>query len=116
MIANLFNVFLGLALVYATVLRPSLLATRPPLLFVIAAAIFAAAWLARRSDYQRWQSNTNMVLALFLAGVTVLRLQYLPVNAFWGQFSVGTVVAVLALWAALYRPTPSSISNQSIGG
>jgi uncharacterized membrane protein YdcZ (DUF606 family) len=107
MVANLLNVFIGLALVYSAVLRPSLLGARPTLLFVAAACIFVAAWLARRGDNHPWQNNTNMLLAVMLAGVTTLQLEHIPLSAFWIQFSVGTTVAVLALWAALYRPTES---------
>lgn len=107
MVANLFNVLIGLALVYSAVLRPSLIGARPTLLFVAAACILVAAWLARRSDRRPWQNNTNMVLALMLAGFTALQHEHIPLAAFWIQFSVGTTVAVLALWAALYRPTES---------
>ena len=105
MFANMFNVLLGIALVYVAVLQPSLVAGRPALLFVAAACMFAAAWLARRSDNDPWQNNINMLLAVVLAGITALRLEHVPLAAFWGQFSVGTTVAVLALWATLYRPT-----------
>ena len=104
MVANLFNVFVGLALVYSAVLRPSLFGTRPGLLFVAAACIVVAAWWARRSDHHPWQNYTNMVLAVMLAGMMALQLEHIPLAAFWIQFSVGTTVAVLALWAALYRP------------
>ena len=107
MFANLFNVLLGVTLVYSAVLRPSLIAARPNLLFVVAACILAAAWLARRSDYHPWQNNVNMLLAVLLAALTGLRLEHVAPDAFWSQFSVGTAVAVLALWAALYRPTAS---------
>jgi len=107
MFANLFNVLLGLVLVYAAVLQPSLTAGRPTLLSVAAACIFAAAWLARRSDHHPWQNNVNMVLAVVLVAITALRFEHAPLAAFWSQFSVGTTVAVLALWAALYRPTGS---------
>lgn len=110
MIANLFNVFLGLALVYAAVLRPSLFLARPWLLAVAAAGIFIAAAVARRSDYRHWQNNANMVLAVFLAGVMALQTEHFPLAGFWSQFSVGTLVAVLALWATLYRATPSPIA------
>jgi hypothetical protein len=105
MSANLFNVLIGIALVYSAVLRPSLIATRPGMLFVAAACIFAAALVARRSDHHPWQNNVNMLLAVLLAGAAALRLSYFSMAAFWCQFSVGTIVAVLALWAALYRPT-----------
>jgi hypothetical protein len=107
MFANLFNVLLGLALVYSAILRPSLIGARPTLLFVAAACIFGAAWLARRSDNHPWQNNINMLLAVMLAGMAALRLEHVSLAAFWSQFSVGTAVAVLALWAMLYRPTES---------
>jgi len=108
MVANLFNVFVGLALVYLAVLRPSLIGARPGLLFVAAACIIVAARLARRSDHHPWQNYTNMLLAVMLGGMTALQLAHIPLAAFWIQFSVGTTVAVLALWAALYRPTEVS--------
>jgi hypothetical protein len=102
--ANLVNVVLGIALVYVAVLQPSLTSNRPGLLLAVATLIFVAAWLARRSDHHPWQNNTNMLLAVLLAAVGALRLEHLPLATFWSQFSIGTVVAVLALWAALYRP------------
>lgn len=104
MAANLFNVFLGLALVYIAVLRPSVTGDRPLVLLAAAALIFIAALLARRSDHHPWQNNTNMLLALLLAAVSAARPAHFPLVSFWTQFSVGTVIAVLAMWAALYRP------------
>ena len=107
MFANLLNVVVGLALVYAAVLQPALVDRRPGLLFAAAAVIGVAAWLARRSDYDPWQNNVNMMLALLLVCVTALPLEHFPLASFWSQFSVGTMVAVLALWAALYKPSAS---------
>jgi len=108
MVANLFNTVLGLMLVYSAVLDPSLTANRPSLLLVVAGLIFVAAWVARRTDHHPWQNNTNMVLAVLLAATPVTQLERLPLGMFWSQFSIGTVVAILALWAVLYRPAPSS--------
>jgi hypothetical protein len=62
------------------------------------------AWQARRNDHHPWQNSVNMLLGVLLAAMVVLQLNHFPVAAFWTQFSVGTTVAVLALWAALYRP------------
>lgn len=107
MIANLLNVVLGLALVYVAVLAPWVTARRPLLLAAVAVIMFVAAWFARRSDYHPWQNNANVVLAALLALLAVLRLEQFPLAVFWTQFSVGTLVAVLALWAALYRPAAS---------
>jgi len=105
MIANLYNVLIGLALVYVAVLAPALTEQRPSLLLIAAATMFVAAWIARRSDHHPWQNSVNLVLAVVLAAQAALRLGNLPLAGFWGQFSVGVVVAILALWAALYRPT-----------
>jgi hypothetical protein len=107
MVANLFNVILGLLLVYIAVLQPSLTAQRPALLLAIAAAIFVAAWLARPTDHHPWQNNTNLLLAVILGAVAALRLEHYPLAVFWSQFSIGTIVSVLALWAVLYRPASS---------
>ncbi|MBS0366696.1 MAG: hypothetical protein JSR67_12825 [Proteobacteria bacterium] len=104
MVANLLNVLLGLVLVYSAVFRPTLFGDRPTLLFAAAACIAVAAWWARRSDHHPWQNYTNMLLGVMLAGMTALQLWHVPLTAFWIQFSVGTTVAILALWAALYRP------------
>ena len=105
MIPNLYNVVLGLALVYAAILEPALTERRPSLLLVAAATMFVAAWIARRSDHHPWQNNVNLGLAALLVPESALRLGSVPLPAFWGQFAVGVVVAILALWAALYRPT-----------
>lgn len=107
MIANLLNVVLGLALVYVAVLAPWVIARRPMLLAAVAVIMFVAAWLGRRSDHHPWQNNTNMLLAVLLALLAVLRFEQFPLAVFWTQFSVGTLVAVLALWALLYRPAAS---------
>ena len=109
MMANLFNTLLGLTLVYVSVLQPSLTTNRPGMLVVAAALIFVAALLGRRSDHHPWQNNTNMLLALLLAGLSALQPGHLPLTMFWSQFSIGSVVAVLALWAALYRPPISQV-------
>ena len=107
MIGNLVNVVLGLALVYVAVLAPWVTARRPALLVTAAVIMFVAAWLARRSDYHPWQNNSNMLLVVLLALLAALRLEQFPLAVFWTQFSVGTLVAVLSLWALLYRPAAS---------
>lgn len=107
MVANLVNVILGLLLVYTAVLQPSLAAQRPFLLLAVAAVILVAAWMARPTDHHPWQNNTNMLLAVILGVVAGLRLEHYPLAVFWSQFSIGTIVSVLALWAILYRPAPA---------
>jgi uncharacterized membrane protein YfcA len=105
MIANSYNVLLGLALVYVAVLQPSIAERRPALLLIAAVTMFVAAWVARRSDHHRWQNNVNLVLAALLGAESALRLEHVPQAAFWSQFSIGILIAILAMWAALYRPT-----------
>jgi hypothetical protein len=108
MIANLVNVVLGLALVYVAVLAPAAAAHRSAWLLAWAVIMFVVAWLARRGDYRHWQNNTNMVLAALLAVQVVLHFEQFPLAVFWIQFSVGTLIAILALWAVLYRPAISA--------
>jgi hypothetical protein len=108
MIANLVNVVLGLALVYVAVLEPAATARRPALLLALAVIMFVAAWLARRGDHHPWQNNTNMVLAVLLALLALLHPAQFPLAVFWIQFSGGSLIAVLALWAALYHPAASA--------
>jgi hypothetical protein len=107
MIANLLNTLIGLGLTYTAILHPSLLEGRGWLLLIVAAIIFVTAWVARRSDFHPWQNNANMAVAALLALFAALALGHFPVAQFWGEFSTGTIVAVLALWAALYRPRSS---------
>lgn len=107
MIANLVNVVLGLALVYVAVLAPWMTERRPASLAAVALIMLVAAWLARRSDFHPWQNTTNMALAVLLGVLALLRLEQFPLAVFWTQFSVGTLVAVLALWAVVYRPAAS---------
>ena len=76
-------------------------------MYAAAAAAVALALLSRRRDFARWPSTTEIVasvaaagtLALFQAGV----LNHLV--TFWLVFFAGNVISVLALWAALYRPS-----------
>ena len=107
MIANLLNTLIGLGLTYAAILQPSLLAGRWWLLLIVAGVIFVAAWVARRSDFHPWQNNANMAVAVLLGLFAALTLGHFPVAQFWCGFWAGTIVAVLALWAALYRPRSS---------
>lgn len=105
MIANLVNTVLGLVLVYVSILQPELPRGRPLLIAVAGVVMLTAAWLARRSDHHPWQNSTNMMLAALLIVFAVLRIERFALISFWSLFWIGMIVAVLALWAALYRPT-----------
>lgn len=106
MIPNLINAVLGIVLVYSAVLNPALTSGRAhPLLIAGVAILLLAAW-AMRSDNHPWQNTLNMLMGLLLIVLGALPLETYPVVTFWGVFWVGIVVAVMALWAALYRPPP----------
>ena len=105
MFPNVLTTALGLLLVYAAVLQPGLAARHPWLHVAAAVAILLLALWARRSDVVRWMSAVNAALAIALLAlglanwwITLPRLL-----TFWGVFWIGLVVAVLALWAALYH-------------
>lgn len=106
MIPNLLNALLGIWLVYAIVLNPDLI-NAPWRVVVIAIVIFAMALWARRSDYSPWQNSTNVVSALLLLLIGLLKFSpYIsPLVNFWTVFWVGILVAILALWAAIYHPS-----------
>ena len=112
MSANLINVLLGLALIYVAILQPRLLGGRPLLFAALGVLMFIAAWLARRSDHHPWQNNTNMLLALLLVVLALLRVERFPLASFWSVFWIGLIVAVLALWAVLYRPNAAATSGE----
>ncbi len=116
MIANLLNTLLGLWLVYVAVLDPawaSANAWKLPLAGVI--VLLLALW-ARASDFRKWQSSANFVLGVLLVVLAALHwLDAAPrLVMFWGVFWPGILVAVLALWAALYRPADGA--RQTEGG
>ncbi len=112
MSANLVNVFIGLTLIYVAILQPRLLGGRPLLFAAIGVLMFVVAWLARRSDHHPWQNNTNMLLALLLIVLALARVERFPLASFWSVFWIGLIVAVLALWAALYRPNAAASSGE----
>lgn len=104
MIPNILNTLIGLVLVYAAVLDPALLSGRAYPLVATGIVMFVLAGWAMRSDNHPWQNTLNMLMAVLLVVLGVLPLSAYPVVAFWGVFWVGTIVATMALWAALYRP------------
>lgn len=122
MTPNLVNTLIGLLLIYAAILNPSLLTGRYFPLLIVAIAMLLMAILARRSDAHPWQSNVNITMAILLAALSFLPPDLLKVATFWGPFWIGIIVAITALWAALYQPgrglpdrvkTPISFQQQS---
>jgi hypothetical protein len=106
MIANIVSTVLGLVLVYAAVLQPGLVNGQPINLLVAAFVIVGCALWARSSDRMGWFSITNIVAgaaAALLAAAQLVGTTSALVT-FWGVFWIGLTVAVVASWAALYRP------------
>jgi len=108
MIANLLNTILGLWLVYSTVLDPTWTANYWKIPVAGVLVLLLALW-ARASDYRKWQSSVNLVLGVVLLVLATLHWAELlsPLVIFWGVFWPGILVAILALWAALYHPASS---------
>ncbi len=107
MIPNLINFLIGLFLVYLAIFSPQFITTSVGPLLIAAVAIFICAFLARRSDHHPWQNTVNMTLAVTLGAVTAVQLAGIPGAGFWSAIWIGIAVAVLASWAALYRPQPN---------
>jgi len=111
MFPNALNTAIGLLLVYAAVLQPDLAARHPWVLAAAALAMLVLAVWARRYDAVRWMSAVNAALAIALLalGVADWSVALPRLLTFWGVFWIGLVVAVLALWAALYRPVVEQV-------
>jgi hypothetical protein len=106
MIANLLNCALGLWLVYVAVLDPAWAGESYWRLPLAAVVLVGLALWARASDFRSWQSSVNRALGALLLVLAALHWQGAapPLLMFWGVFWAGMLVAILALWAALYRP------------
>jgi hypothetical protein len=106
MIANGLNVLLGLWLIYIAVLDPAFVEKAPWRLAAMAVVVIVLAVAARPGDTLKWVSTTNVVVGVVMLVLAALRYAAAAPDLlmFWGVFWAGTLVAVLALWAALYRP------------
>ena len=111
MIANALNTLLGIALVYGAILAPNALAANPRAIPFAGFAIVALALWARSTDKLKWFSAINgalglalMLLGLLLAGATAIH----PLVTFWWIFWVGIIVAMFALWSAIYTRDATS--------
>jgi hypothetical protein len=111
MIANILNTLIGLTLVYLAVLKPDFVDGRPLTLLIAGVVVAGLALWARAGDSMRWFSLTNMAMGAALLALSALQVltTVAPSLTFWGVFWSGMVTAVLALWAALYRPVPAQI-------
>lgn len=111
MIPNLLNTLVGLGLAYVAIFPETVGAEREPLILAAAlATVVLAAW-ARRSAVLPWQATATLVAGLLLAFVFAVA-QIMPVSGvlmFWCVLWAGLTAAILSLWAALYRPTRSTL-------
>jgi len=104
MIPNILNTILGIALVYCAILAPQLLNKTTWVLVACGIGIIVLGLLARSSDRVTWFNLVNAVLgaALVLLGIARTLMPVHELVMFWWAFWVGTIVAVLAFWSALY--------------
>lgn len=110
MTPGILNTLIGLALVYLSILHLAVIEGRVWHIVVAGIAIIALSLWSRRGDLMKWFSTTNIVLGVLLLGFGILQ-WIIPVAhlfTFWIVFFDGILVAVLALWAALYRAAPRS--------
>jgi hypothetical protein len=106
MIGNLLNVLVGLWLAYSAIFAIPAGAVNNVLLAAAAVAIIVFAVWARRTDFLRWQSGTNIVLAAVLLVMAMVRwvINVAPLVSFWFILLVGIAIAITAMWSMLYRP------------
>ena len=104
MIPNILNASLGIALVYCAILVPGPLHATAWLLIAGGAGIIVLGLWARRGDKLKWFNLVNATLgaALILLGIARALTPVHPLVMFWWVFWVGIIVAVLALWSAIY--------------
>ena len=104
MIPNGLNTIIGIALVYCAILAPDPLHNTVWLLAAAGVGIIALGLWARSSDRLKWFNLVNVILgaALVMLGIARTLTAVHPLVMFWWVFWVGIVVAVLALWSALY--------------
>lgn len=116
MLSNIASTILGLLLVYASVLDQHLVLS-PAWTWlgsIAGVAIIALALWSRGLDYHPWHASTELVLGIFLVAATLIERAIATPNAAitWIVFWAGLLVAFLALWAALYRPTAEAMAEE----
>lgn len=106
MIPGILNTLIGLALVYFSVLHLASIEGRVWHLVVAGAVIIVLALWSRGRDAMKWFSTTIIVLGalLLVFGILQWTTPIAHLINFWFVFFNGILVAVLSLWAALYRP------------
>jgi len=114
MIANLLNVLVGLWLAYSVIFAMPTGEMNNIALAVSAVAVMVLAAWARRTDSAGWYTATNLVLGaiLLLAAVVRWAVEVASLVSFWAILLIGITIAIIALWAVLYRPqAPRSLAS-----
>jgi hypothetical protein len=113
MIPNLLNTLLGLWLAYRAIFTvPAGDMNNLELTASGIAVVLLALW-ARQTDYARWHSNANAGLGVVLLALAVARwvTMVAPLAAFWFILLGGIAVAIIAMWAMLYRRPASAATS-----
>lgn len=110
MVPNLINAIIGIWLVYLAVLNPALIHEGRKTVYIAGIAVLVLGVWARGSDYVKWYSSTNIVLGVILLLTAGLQLVlWSEAITFWMVFWAGLTVAIISLWAALYRPQAENL-------
>jgi hypothetical protein len=113
MIANLLTILIGLWLAYRAIFSvPAGELSGLEMTAAGVAVIVLALW-ARRTNLMGWSSGTNVLLgAVILALVALQRAVTAdPLFTFWMMLLIGITVAIVAMWAMLYRLDPAQPAN-----
>jgi len=113
MIANSATVLIGLWLIYRAIFSiPAGDMSQIELIAAGTAVILLALW-ARRTDFMRWNSWTDILLAaLLLLLAAAHRLVGVdPFVSFWMLLLIGIAVAISAMWSILYRPNAAQATG-----
>jgi hypothetical protein len=115
MIGNLLNILIGLWLAYSSIFANPAGAMNNAALAAAAVAVIVLAVWARQTDSLGWQSGTNIVLAVLLLVLAVVRwlIGVAPLVASWIILLVGITIAIAAMWSMLYRPPTARFRTSS---
>jgi hypothetical protein len=106
MIANLLTILIGLWLAYRAIFSiPAGDLSQIEMMAAGVAVILLALW-ARRTDFMGWHGGTNVLLGVLVLVLVALQqaMRVEPLLSFWMILLIGISVAIVAMWAMLYRP------------
>lgn len=115
MVPNLINAIIGIWLVYLAVLNPALIGEGRKVVYIAGIGVLVLGVWARGSDYVKWYSSTNIVLGVILLLTAGLQfILWSEAITFWMVFWIGMTVAIISLWAVLYRPNPADLPQDQL--